>query len=75
MMVGQLSPLNPQYQQKVGAVQQIFEQRFGPPDALAHARRLALPHVAAAVRLLVVYEFVLPRGLPLRAVRFVRSDF
>ncbi|HTR43475.1 MAG TPA: DHA2 family efflux MFS transporter permease subunit [Pseudomonadales bacterium] len=40
LMVGQLSPLNPQYQQKTLAVQHIFEQRFNPGDAQAHARGL-----------------------------------
>jgi hypothetical protein len=30
MLVGQLSPLNPQYQQKSAALQQVFEQRFNP---------------------------------------------
>ena len=38
MLVGQLSPLNPQYLDKSGAVQQVFEQRFSPLDALAHAQ-------------------------------------
>jgi DHA2 family multidrug resistance protein len=38
LMVGQMSPLNLQYQQKTVALQHIFEQRFNPSDALAHAR-------------------------------------
>ena len=38
LMVGQMSPLNLQYQQKTVAIQHIFEQRFNPSDALAHAR-------------------------------------
>jgi hypothetical protein len=38
MMVGQLSPLNPQYRQKSAALQQVFAQRFNPVDALARAR-------------------------------------
>jgi DHA2 family multidrug resistance protein len=38
MMVGQLSPLNPQYQHKSGVLQQIFGQHFNPVDALARAR-------------------------------------
>ncbi|HXB58981.1 MAG TPA: DHA2 family efflux MFS transporter permease subunit [Candidatus Acidoferrales bacterium] len=37
-LVAQLSPLNPQYQQRIAAVQHIFAQRFNPTDALAHAR-------------------------------------
>ena len=37
MMVGQMSPLNPQYEQKSAALQKVFEQRFNPPDALARA--------------------------------------
>jgi DHA2 family multidrug resistance protein len=40
LMVGQMSPLNLQYQQKTVALQHIFEQRFNPSDALAHARGL-----------------------------------
>jgi len=35
MLVGQLSPLNPQYQEKSGVLQQIFGQHFNPADALA----------------------------------------
>jgi DHA2 family multidrug resistance protein len=37
MMAGQMSPLNPIFQQKSAALQKIFEQRFNPADALAHA--------------------------------------
>jgi DHA2 family multidrug resistance protein len=37
-LVGQLSPLNPQYLQRTAAVQSVFEQRFNPTDAMAHAR-------------------------------------
>jgi DHA2 family multidrug resistance protein len=37
MMVGQMSPLNPQYEQKSAVLQKVFEQRFSPPDALARA--------------------------------------
>ena len=37
MMVGQLSPLNPQYQQQLAAAQNIFATRFSPVDALARA--------------------------------------
>ncbi|HUE36012.1 MAG TPA: DHA2 family efflux MFS transporter permease subunit, partial [Candidatus Acidoferrum sp.] len=40
LMVGQLSPLNPQYQQKIAVAQSVFAQRFNPGDALAHARGL-----------------------------------
>ncbi|HEV2455371.1 MAG TPA: DHA2 family efflux MFS transporter permease subunit, partial [Verrucomicrobiae bacterium] len=39
-MVGNLSPLNPQYMQATARAQSIFEQRFSPADALAHARGL-----------------------------------
>jgi DHA2 family multidrug resistance protein len=38
MMVGQLSPLNPQYRQKSTALQHIFEQGFSPTDALSRAQ-------------------------------------
>ncbi len=38
MMVGQLSPLNPQYRHKSDVLQQVFGQRFNPVDALARAR-------------------------------------
>jgi DHA2 family multidrug resistance protein len=37
MMAGQMSPLNPIYQQKSAVLQKVFEQRFSPADALAHA--------------------------------------
>ena len=37
-LVAQLSPLNPQYQQRIAVVQHIFAQRFNPTDAMAHAR-------------------------------------
>ncbi|HEY3931392.1 MAG TPA: DHA2 family efflux MFS transporter permease subunit [Verrucomicrobiae bacterium] len=40
MMVGQLSPLNPQYQQKSEMLQNIFEQRFSSADALARTHGL-----------------------------------
>jgi DHA2 family multidrug resistance protein len=40
LMVGQLSPLNPQYQQRTVIAQHIFEQHFNPGDAQAHARGL-----------------------------------
>lgn len=40
MMIGRLSPLNPQYQQARHNIQRIFEQRFNPSDALIHARDL-----------------------------------
>ena len=40
MMVGQLSPLNPQYQQHLGLAQRLLELRFDPADALARARDL-----------------------------------
>ena len=36
-MVGHLSLLNPQYQQKLGALQGIFEQHFNPDDAASRA--------------------------------------
>ncbi|MGH7977799.1 MAG: DHA2 family efflux MFS transporter permease subunit [Limisphaerales bacterium] len=39
-MIKFLSPLNPQYRQATAAAQRIFEQRFSPADALAHARGL-----------------------------------
>ena len=38
MMVAQLSPLNPQYQQHLGFAQRLFELRFSAVDALARAR-------------------------------------
>jgi len=37
MMVAQLSPLNPQYQQHLGLAQRLLEMHFGPTDALARA--------------------------------------
>jgi DHA2 family multidrug resistance protein len=37
-MVKFLSPLNPQYQQRLAALQSVFVQRFNPADSLAHAR-------------------------------------
>jgi DHA2 family multidrug resistance protein len=40
MLVGQLSPLNPQYQQHLGFVQKLLESHFDPADALARARDL-----------------------------------
>jgi DHA2 family multidrug resistance protein len=40
MMVGQLSPLNLQYQQKSEMLQNIFEQRFSSADALARTHGL-----------------------------------
>jgi DHA2 family multidrug resistance protein len=40
MLVAQLSPLNPEYQQRLGLAQHIFEQGFSPPDALARAHGL-----------------------------------
>jgi MFS transporter, DHA2 family, multidrug resistance protein len=40
LMVEHLSPLNPQYQQKLAVAQHIFAQRFNPSDALAHAQGL-----------------------------------
>ncbi|MGH8023559.1 MAG: DHA2 family efflux MFS transporter permease subunit, partial [Limisphaerales bacterium] len=40
MLVGHMSPLNPQYTGALAAARSIFEQRLNPVDALAHARRL-----------------------------------
>jgi DHA2 family multidrug resistance protein len=40
MLVGNLSPLNQQYAHATAAAQKIFEQRFSPVDAMAHARGL-----------------------------------
>jgi DHA2 family multidrug resistance protein len=37
MMAGQMSPLNPEYEQKSAVLQKVFEQRFSAPDALARA--------------------------------------
>ena len=36
-MVKQLSPLNPQYQQKLATLQGVFEQHFNPDDAASRA--------------------------------------
>jgi len=38
MMVGKLSALNPQYQQKSEMLRNIFQQRFSSPDALTRAQ-------------------------------------
>lgn len=40
MLVAQLSPLNPEYRQKLNLVQNVFEQRFGQADALTRGRGL-----------------------------------
>ena len=40
MMVGQLSPLNPEYQQHLGFAQKLLEMHFDPADALARAHAL-----------------------------------
>ena len=40
MLVGLMSPLSPQYQQKSVVIQHIFAQRFSAPDALAHTQGL-----------------------------------
>jgi MFS transporter, DHA2 family, multidrug resistance protein len=40
MMAGQLSPLNPQYQQHLGFAQKLLELHFDPADALARGRDL-----------------------------------
>jgi MFS transporter, DHA2 family, multidrug resistance protein len=40
MMVGQLSPLNPQFQQHLGLAQRLLELHFDPADALARGRDL-----------------------------------
>jgi DHA2 family multidrug resistance protein len=37
MMAGQMSPLNPIFQQKSAALQKVFEQHFSAPAALARA--------------------------------------
>jgi MFS transporter, DHA2 family, multidrug resistance protein len=39
-MVGHMSPLSPQYAQATATAQNIFERRFSPVDALAHAHGL-----------------------------------
>ena len=75
MMAGQLSPLNPQYQQHLGFAQKLLELHFDPADALARARDLLYHTMLQQSSLLGVHEFVLRRGLPLRAVRFVRVRF
>src|SRR6202034_2605295 len=36
-MAGHMSLLSPQFQQHSSAIQSVFEQRFSPSDALAHA--------------------------------------
>jgi DHA2 family multidrug resistance protein len=38
LMVGYLSPLNPQYQQRLATLQGVFAARFSPGDALERAR-------------------------------------
>jgi hypothetical protein len=40
LMVGQLSPLNPQYQQRLETVRGFFAMRFSPTDALERAHAL-----------------------------------
>lgn len=40
LMAGHLSPLNPQYRQRLGAVQGVFAARFSPTDALDQATAL-----------------------------------
>jgi DHA2 family multidrug resistance protein len=40
LMVGQLSPLNPAYEQRLVAAQSVFAARFSLPDALERARDL-----------------------------------
>ncbi|HEX5397906.1 MAG TPA: DHA2 family efflux MFS transporter permease subunit [Verrucomicrobiae bacterium] len=40
MMVGQLSPLNPEYQQHLGLAQRLLGLHFDPAGALARAREL-----------------------------------
>jgi DHA2 family multidrug resistance protein len=39
-MAGQMSLLNPQFQQRAAAIQSVFAQRFNPADAQAHANGL-----------------------------------
>jgi DHA2 family multidrug resistance protein len=39
-MVGHMSPLNPQYTHATAVAQGIFERRFSPVDAMAHAHGL-----------------------------------
>ena len=74
MMVGQMSPLNPQYEQKSAVLQKVFEQRFSPPDALARAHGLSLSHAAPTVRLLGVHEFVSRGCLFLRGECFMCAN-
>jgi DHA2 family multidrug resistance protein len=38
LMVGHLSPLNPEYQHRLGILQRLFESHFNPADALERAR-------------------------------------
>ena len=40
LLVGNLSPLNPQYLHRIAVAQSIFEQRFSPVDAMNRARGL-----------------------------------
>ena len=40
MMVGQLSPLNPEYQQRLGAAQSLFATRYSASDAMDRAHAL-----------------------------------
>ncbi|HUN26318.1 MAG TPA: DHA2 family efflux MFS transporter permease subunit [Steroidobacteraceae bacterium] len=40
LLVGQLSPLNPQYRTQLGLAQRLFERGFTAPDALNRAREL-----------------------------------
>jgi MFS transporter, DHA2 family, multidrug resistance protein len=40
LMAEHFSPQSPQFQQKLGVIQKIFEFRFGAPDALSHANGL-----------------------------------
>ena len=40
MLAGQMSPLNPEYQQKSETIQHIFTQHFSLPDALARTEGL-----------------------------------
>lgn len=40
MMVAQMSPLNPEYQQRLGLIHTILSQTFSPPDALDRAHGL-----------------------------------
>jgi MFS transporter, DHA2 family, multidrug resistance protein len=38
MMVGHLSPLDPEYERRLAVAQTLFEQRYNASDALEHAR-------------------------------------